>query len=59
MSSTPPTFRKSSFSDNNAAQCVEVAGTLDALRDSKNPAAILVVDFEALLTAVKSDRLDR
>ena len=32
------TFRKSSFSDNNAGACVEVAGTLDALRDSKNPA---------------------
>jgi hypothetical protein len=47
-------FRKSSFSDNNAAECVEVAGTLDALRDSKNPGDLLVVNLQAFLTAVKS-----
>lgn len=59
MSTTPPRFRKSSFSDNNAQECVEVAGTLDALRDSKNPGTTLVVNLQALLTAVRSDHFDR
>jgi hypothetical protein len=50
-------FRKSGFSDNNAAECVEVAQTLDALRDSKNPGDLLVVNLQPFLTAVKADRL--
>jgi Domain of unknown function (DUF397) len=50
-------FRKSSFSDNNGAECVEVAGGLNALRDSKNPGDLLVVNLQSFLTAVKSDRL--
>jgi hypothetical protein len=59
MSTTPLTFRKSSFSDNNGGACVEVAGTLDALRDSKHPGTLLAVNLQALLTAVKSDHFDR
>jgi hypothetical protein len=50
------TFRKSSFSDNNGAECVEVAGTLAALRDSKNPGDLLVVGLRAFLAAVRSGR---
>jgi hypothetical protein len=30
-------WRKSSFSGSNTGNCVEVASTLGALRDSKNP----------------------
>jgi hypothetical protein len=44
-----PTFRKSSCSDNNAAECLEIAGTLDAVRDSKNPATVLKIDLTPLL----------
>jgi hypothetical protein len=51
------TFRKSSFSDNDAKECVEVAGTLDTLRDSKNPRDLLAVDLRKFLTAVKCDRI--
>jgi hypothetical protein len=49
-------FRKSSFSDNNAKACVEVAGALDAVRDSKNPDTVLVVNLQALLVSLKQDR---
>jgi hypothetical protein len=49
-------FRKSSFSDNNGAQCVEIGHTLSAVRDSKNPIAMLVVDLRSLLTSLKLDR---
>jgi hypothetical protein len=49
-------FRKSSFSDNNAAECVEVAGNLAGLRDSKNPGDLLAVDLQTFLTVVKRDR---
>jgi hypothetical protein len=48
-------WRKSSRSIGNAGECVEVA---HALRDSKNPTGpVLSVPVEALLTAVKRDRL--
>jgi flagellar biosynthesis regulator FlaF len=57
ITSPAVSFRKSSFSDNNGAECVEVAGTLDILRDSKNPDNLLAVELRALLTAVKSDRI--
>jgi Domain of unknown function (DUF397) len=49
-------FRKSSYSDADAKECVEVAGTLDALRDSKNPETVLAANLRALLAAVKADR---
>jgi hypothetical protein len=51
-------FRKSSYSDNNAAACVEVAGALNALRDSKNPGLVLGVDLGVFLIAVKADRFE-
>ena len=53
-------WRKSTFSggDNNA--CVELTGTLDAVRDSKNPdGPILRADLHGLLTALQDDRLNR
>lgn len=50
------TFRKSSFSDANGGACVEVAGTLDGVRDSKNPNAVLTVDLRPLLATLKLDR---
>ena len=44
-------WRKSSFSADNG-QCVEVANTLGALRDSKNPAGpALHANLAALLTS--------
>jgi hypothetical protein len=40
--------------------CVEVAHTLDAVRDSKNrDGRALVVDAAALLAAIKAGRFDR
>jgi hypothetical protein len=51
-------FRKSSYSSESGQACVEVVGTLDAVRDSKNPAGpVLRVDLPALLTAIRSGRL--
>ncbi|HWE91103.1 MAG TPA: DUF397 domain-containing protein [Pseudonocardiaceae bacterium] len=49
-------WRKSSHSAENG-ECVELAGTLDLVRDSKNPAGpALAADLSALLTAVKIGR---
>jgi hypothetical protein len=56
----PCQWRKSSFSNDQGGACVEVAGSLGALRDSKNPTSgVLRSDLTALLTAVKSGRLTR
>ncbi|HEX5402768.1 MAG TPA: DUF397 domain-containing protein [Pseudonocardiaceae bacterium] len=50
----PLRWRKSSHSGGNGGQCVELAHTLTAVRDSKNPAgAMLVVNVATLVTAVK------
>ena len=57
MSTTPLRFRKSSFSDANGMACVEVANTLNALRDSKNPNILLHVNLKPLLTTLKSPHL--
>jgi Domain of unknown function (DUF397) len=55
---TRPTWRKSSRSGGDNGDCVELAGTLDALRDSKNPdGPVLRADLGALLDAVKTGRL--
>jgi hypothetical protein len=52
-------WRKSSRSQ-STSNCVEVANTLDRIRDSKNPGGpTLRVDVTALVRAVKSGRLDR
>jgi hypothetical protein len=48
-------FRRSSYSDNNGKECVEVANTLRAVRDSKNPAGpVLRVDLTAFLAQLRS-----
>lgn len=50
-------WKKSSFSS-QGGDCVEVLGTLVAVRDSKCPAAMLPgVDVRALVSAVRAGRL--
>ena len=50
-------FRKSSYSDANAAECVEIANTLGAVRDSKNPeVAVLCCGITALIAEIKAGR---
>jgi len=52
-------WRKSSRSSGNGA-CVEVANTLGAVRDSKNPTGpALTVELARFLAAVKVGRFDR
>jgi Domain of unknown function (DUF397) len=49
-------WRKSSFSA-NADQCVEVAGSLDAVRDSKAAGQVLAVpEFRQLIRHIKRTR---
>lgn len=49
---------KSSYSDNG--DCVELAPTLDRMRDSKDPVGpVLEVDVASFVGAVKSGRFDR
>ena len=49
-------FRKSSFSGGHS-ECVEVAQTLQHVRDSKNPSGpVLTADLRALLTALRKHR---
>lgn len=56
---TEPRWRKSSFTGNQG-NCVELASTMDAIRDSKNPAYRLpVVGLRDLLETVRHDRLTR
>jgi hypothetical protein len=55
----PHRWRKSSHSGTES-NCVELAGTLDRVRDSKNPGGpSLRVDVVALLGAVRSGRFAR
>ncbi|GAB3429784.1 DUF397 domain-containing protein [Actinophytocola sediminis] len=52
-------WRKSSRSQNEGA-CVEIAGTLDAVRDSKSPSGpILTADLRCLVRAVTTGWLDQ
>ncbi|GAB3435191.1 DUF397 domain-containing protein [Actinophytocola sediminis] len=52
-------WRKSSYSGNQG-DCVELAHTLDTVRDSKNPAGPMVrTDLSSLLRAVRAGRLTR
>ncbi len=51
-------WRKSSHSGGNGGDCVELAHTLAAVRDSKNPTGpTLSVNAAALITAVKAGRI--
>ncbi|HEX3785286.1 MAG TPA: DUF397 domain-containing protein [Pseudonocardiaceae bacterium] len=52
-------WRKSSYSGGNTQSgCVELAHSLDAVRDSKNPlGAALSVDVQLLLTYARSGQL--
>lgn len=51
-------WRKSSFSGYH--ECVELAHTLNAIRDTKNPTGpVLVADVKNLLTAIKRGELHR
>lgn len=54
----PVSWRKSSHSQ-NASDCVEVANTLGAVRDTKNPSSMLTVDVTMLVSAVRTGKLDR
>jgi hypothetical protein len=50
------TWRKSSFSGSNGGNCVEVASTLGALRDSKNPSGpVLTGRVDLLIRRLKRD----
>jgi uncharacterized protein DUF397 len=52
------TFRKSSHSTANSQDCVEVANSLCALRDSKNPHGPMLRANVAMLVAdIKSGRI--
>lgn len=56
---TEPRWRKSSFSGNQGA-CVELASTMDQVRDGKNPGpAITVPTLRDLLRAARNGHLDR
>jgi hypothetical protein len=53
-------WRTSSFSGGENNDCVEVANTLEALRDSKNPnGGTLSVDLRPMMTAVLDGSLTR
>lgn len=51
---------KKSSKSGQQYECVELAHTLDAVRDSKNPAGpALVVDLVALVATTRTGRFDR
>jgi hypothetical protein len=52
-------WRKSSYSG-SGPECVELAGTLDRVRDSKNPTGpTLHADLTTLLAKIKSGQFNR
>jgi Domain of unknown function (DUF397) len=52
-------WRKSSYSGSEGGQCVELADTLTAVRDSKNSAGpVLRVDVRELIGAIKAGRFE-
>lgn len=52
-------WRKASYSDQGNG-CVELANSLDLVRDSKNPGGpVLVADVSTLLAGVKAGRFER
>lgn len=59
MSREATRWRKSSLSGQDT-ECVELAHTGDAVRDSKNPTGpTLTINSRDLLAVIKSGRLDR
>lgn len=54
-------WRKSSFSGGNTqGACIELASSLDMVRDSKNPSGpVLTGDLAALVWAARAGRFDR
>jgi hypothetical protein len=59
MTTVPQQWRKSSRSSSQT-NCVELASTLHAVRDSKNPTGpTLAVDLGAFVQAAKAGKLDR
>lgn len=52
-----PRWRKSSHSGNQ--DCIEISHNLDAVRDTKHPAALLTVDIGRLLDALRNGQIDR
>jgi Domain of unknown function (DUF397) len=58
---TPNThWRKSSYSGGENADCIELAGTLDAIRDSKNRTGpVLRADVRGLLSSIRRSNFDR
>jgi hypothetical protein len=53
-------WRSSSFSGGENNDCVQVANTIEALRDSKNPdGGVLRVDVHDLVDAITTGRLRR
>jgi hypothetical protein len=56
----PIRWRKSGYSGGNGGECVELAHTGDAVRDSKNPAGpTLGVKFAGLVSAVRTGQIGR
>lgn len=58
----PLRWRKSSKSGGNGGQCVELAHTLDSIRDSKEPEFVLTVLKPRLLDfleAIRGGQFDR
>lgn len=55
---TPVTWRKSSFSGGSDSACVEVASTLDRIRDSKAPDQVLQVPVHALVRRARSNAMN-
>jgi hypothetical protein len=51
-------WRKSSYSQPNGGECVELAAALDAVRDSKNPTGpvLTICALPALVDQVKAGR---
>lgn len=55
----PVRWRKSSRSGGTGGNCVELAYTLRAVRDSKNPyGLVLTADLRQLVNAVKRGRFE-
>ncbi|HWE90552.1 MAG TPA: DUF397 domain-containing protein [Pseudonocardiaceae bacterium] len=57
MTHGPHRWRKSSHSSTSTS-CVELAGDLDRVRDSKNPGPTLSANLTALIAEIRSGRLN-